>query len=76
MFLNLKDCSIYLEMSEDQLKKLVFENRIKYHIVDGEILINGDQFDTHIKQKEVLKEYAKHILSLEIEESVDYKDED
>jgi excisionase family DNA binding protein len=76
MYLTVKEAAEFLTMSENSLKKLIQQKRIRA-IYDGEqYLINKEQFNTHLKQMEKYKLLVEEVLSEPIPEDFDVKDED
>jgi excisionase family DNA binding protein len=76
MYLTIKEASEYLTLSEEALKKLIQQNKIRA-IFDGEqYLVNKEQFNTHLKQMEKYKLLVEEVLNEPIPEDIDIKDED
>jgi excisionase family DNA binding protein len=76
MYLTIKEASEYLNLSEEALKKLIQQNKIRA-IFDGEqYLVNKEQFNTHLKQMEKYKLLVEEVLNEPIPEDIDIKDED
>lgn len=76
MYLTIKEASEYLTMSEEAIKKLIQQRKIRA-IFDGEqYLVNKEQFNTHLKQMEKYKLLVEEVLSEPIPEDIDVKDED
>ena len=76
MFVSIKEAADYLEINETDLRKLIFEKKIKaFH--DGEqYLVNTAQFDTHLKEMERIRAEIQAYLSEPVPESLYVKDED
>ncbi|MBN6886183.1 excisionase family DNA binding protein [Cytobacillus horneckiae] len=76
MYMTLKETAELLSSSEQAVKKLIQERRIRA-LFDGEqYLINKEQFNTHLKQMEKYKALVEEILNEPIPEDRDIKDED
>lgn len=76
MYMTLKETAELLSSSEQAVKKLIQERRIRA-LFDGEqYLINKEQFNTHLKQMEKYKAPVEEILNEPIPEDRDIKDED
>ncbi|MEX3712461.1 excisionase family DNA-binding protein [Cytobacillus horneckiae] len=76
MYMTLKETAELLSSSEQAVKKLIQERRIRA-LFDGEqYLINKEQFNTHLKQMEKYKAVVEEILNEPIPEDRDIKDED
>ncbi len=76
MFVSIKEAAAYLDISETDLRKLIFEKKIKaFH--DGEAyLVNTAQFDTHLKEMERVRAEIQAYLAEPVPESLFVKDED
>ncbi|WP_404405917.1 excisionase family DNA-binding protein [Jeotgalibacillus malaysiensis] len=76
MYLTTKELAAYLDMSEQSILQLIYENKIKA-VHDGQqYLINKEQFNQHLKQVEKVKELIDEWKNEPIPESHDVKDED
>lgn len=76
MYLTTKELAAYLDMSEQSILQLIYENKIKA-VHDGQqYLINKEQFNQHLKQVEKAKELIEEWKNEPIPESYDVKDED
>lgn len=76
MYLTIKETAEYLTISEEAIKKLISQKKIRA-VFDGEdYLINKEQFHTYFKQMEKYKEMVEEYLSEPIPEDRDIKDED
>ncbi|PLR84834.1 hypothetical protein CVD25_18130 [Bacillus canaveralius] len=76
MYLTIKETAEFLSVPETYVEKMVQNNQIRA-IHDGEqILINKEQFNTHLKQMEKYKELIEEVLNEPIPEDLDIKDED
>lgn len=76
MYLTIKETAEYLTISEEVIKKLISQKKIRA-VFDGEdYLINKEQFHTYFKQLEKYKEMVEEYLSEPIPEDRDIKDED
>jgi excisionase family DNA binding protein len=76
MYLSIKETAEYLSTSEETVKKLIQQKRIRT-LFDGEqYLIYKEQFNTHLKQMEKYKMLVEEVLNEPIPEDIDIKDED
>ncbi|CAI6266318.1 excisionase family DNA-binding protein [Bacillus subtilis] len=76
MYLTIEETAEYTNLSEDYIKSLVLEGKIRA-VHDGEqFLIYKEQFKTHLKQLENYKALVQEILNEPIPEDIDVKDED
>jgi excisionase family DNA binding protein len=76
LYLTIKETAEYLTISEEAIKKLISQKKIRA-VFDGEdYLINKEQFHTYFKQMEKYKEMVEEYLSEPIPEDRDIKDED
>ncbi|WP_226669897.1 excisionase family DNA-binding protein [Metabacillus litoralis] len=76
MYLTINETAEYLSISEEQVKALILEKKIRA-LYDGEdYLINKDQFKTHFEQLEKYKELIDEYMKEPIPEDPDVKDED
>jgi len=76
MYKTIEETAIELGMPEEQIRRLVYEGRIR-SIYDGDqILINSGQFNTYFEQLERIKEEIEIWRNTPIPEDIDVKDED
>ncbi|AIX07627.1 MULTISPECIES: excisionase family DNA-binding protein [Bacillus] len=76
MYLTIEETAEYTNLSEDYIKSLVLEGKIRA-VHDGEqFLIYKEQFETHLEQLENYKALVQEILNEQIPEDIDVKDED
>ncbi|MBH0231285.1 excisionase family DNA-binding protein [Halobacillus yeomjeoni] len=76
MYLTIKETAEFLELPEEYIETLVHHNKIKT-VYDGEqILINKNQFQSHLEQMEKYRAMIQDYLSEPIPEDPDVKDED
>ncbi|MCY8319106.1 excisionase family DNA-binding protein [Bacillus vallismortis] len=76
MYLTIKETADYANLSEDYIKSLMLEGKIRA-VHDGEqYLIYKGQFRTHLEQLENYKALVQEILNEPIPEDIDVKDED
>ena len=76
MYLTIEETAEYTNLSEDYIKSLVLEGKIRA-VHDGEqFLIQKEQFKTHLEQLENYKALVQEILNEPIPEDIDVKDED
>ncbi|CAG9620209.1 excisionase family DNA-binding protein [Sutcliffiella rhizosphaerae] len=76
MYLSIKETAEYLSCSEDYVKSLIQQKKIRALFDGDDYLINKDQFSTHLKQLETYKELVEDWKSEPIPEDIDIKDED
>lgn len=76
MYLSLSEAATYLDLTEKDVRQLIFQQRIRA-IYDGDTyIINRDQFAGHLKQMEQYKQQLQAYLNEPIPEDIDIKDED
>ncbi|WIL36043.1 excisionase family DNA-binding protein [Bacillus stercoris] len=76
MYLTIEETAEYTNLSEDYIKSLVLEGKIRA-VHDGEqFLIYKEQFKTHLEQLKNYKALVQEILNEPIPEDIDVKDED
>lgn len=76
MYISIKETADYLEISEPEVRQLIFHQKIRA-LYDGEnYLVNKDQFQTHQKQMEKYRQMMQEYLQEPIPEDIDIKDED
>ncbi|KIL43521.1 hypothetical protein KP77_32270 [Jeotgalibacillus alimentarius] len=76
MYLTTKELAAYLDMSEQLILQLIYENKIRA-VWDGQqYIVNKEQFNQHLKQMEKVKELIEEWKNEPIPESYDVKDED
>lgn len=76
MYVSIPEAAEYLDISEREVRQLIFERKIRA-VHDGEqYLVNTNQFETHFKQLENYRQLIEEILSEPIPESPDVKAED
>ncbi|WP_251550932.1 excisionase family DNA-binding protein [Neobacillus muris] len=76
MYLTMKETAEYLSLSEDTIKKLIQQKKIRALFDGGEYLIYKEQFNTHLKQMEKYKQLVEEYLNEPVPEDIDVKDED
>ncbi|GAA5416606.1 hypothetical protein Pryu01_01643 [Paraliobacillus ryukyuensis] len=76
LYLTIDETATYLDLTEKEVRQLIFQQRIRA-LYDGEhYLINQEQFTEHFKQLERYKQYLAEYLREPIPEDIDVKDED
>ncbi|WP_010677840.1 excisionase family DNA-binding protein [Bacillus timonensis] len=76
MYLTVKETAEYLSISEELVKKLIQEKKVRA-LFDGEqYLLNKDQFNATMEQLEKYKKLYEEWLNEPIPEDIDVKDED
>ncbi|MBB6447710.1 excisionase family DNA-binding protein [Bacillus benzoevorans] len=76
MYLTIKETAEYLALSEETIKKLIAQKKIRAFFEGEGYLINKEQFNTYFKQMEKYKEMVEEYLREPIPEDRDIKDED
>ena len=76
IYLNLNEAAEYLSISEEKLKRLIVQGRIRAIHDGNEYLLNKEQFNTHLRQMEKYKELAEEYYNEPIPEDRNIKDED
>jgi excisionase family DNA binding protein len=76
IYLNLNEAAEYLSISEEKLKRLIVQGKIRAIHDGNEYLLNKEQFNTHLRQMEKYKELAEEYYNEPIPEDRNIKDED
>ena len=76
IYLNLNEAAEYLSISEEKLRRLIVQGRIRAIHDGNEYLLNKEQFNTHLSQMEKYKELAEEYYNEPIPEDRNIKDED
>ena len=76
IYLNLNEAAEYLSISEEKLKRLIVQGRVRAIHDGNQYLLNKEQFNTHLRQMEKYKELAEEYYNEPIPEDRDIKDED
>lgn len=76
MYVSIEKAAEYLDISETDIRKLIFEKKIKAFYDGEEYLINTAQFDTHLKEMERIRSEMQAYLAEPVPESLFVKDED
>ena len=76
IYLNLSEAAEYLSISEEKLKRLIIQGRVRAIHDGNEYLLNKEQFNTHLRQMEKYKELAEEYYNEPIPEDRNIKDED
>jgi len=76
MYLTVQETAEYLSLSEEQIKKLILEKKIRALFDGNQYLINKEQFNTHLEQMEKYKKVVEEYMKEPIPEDIDVKDED
>ena len=76
IYLNLNEAAEYLSISEEKLKRLIVQGRIRAIHDGNQYLLNKEQFNTHLRQMEKYKELAEEYYNEPVPEDRDIKDED
>jgi len=76
MYVSISEAAEYLEISEREVRQLIFQGKIRA-VHDGDnYLVNTAQFDSHLKEMEKVRALMQEYLSEPIPESFYVKDED
>jgi excisionase family DNA binding protein len=76
IYLNLNEAAEYLSISEEKLRRLIVQGKIRAIHDGNEYLLNKEQFNTHLRQMEKYKELAEEYYNEPIPEDRNIKDED
>ncbi len=76
MYLTIQETAEYLSLTEEQIKSLIFEKKIRALYDGQQYLINNEQFNTHLEQIEKYKKLVEEYMKEPIPEDIDVKDED
>lgn len=76
MYLTIKETAEYLELSTSDIIRLIREKQVKFIEIDGELLLNTQQFDFFLEQRKKAIAIYQEFLDTPIPEDVDIKDED
>lgn len=76
MFVSIQEAANYLEINETDIRKLIFEKKIKAFYDGEQYLINTAQFDSHLKEMERVRSEIQSYLAEPVPESLFVKDED
>ena len=76
MYLNIQETADYLEVPISEIHRLIRERQVRIIEVDDEILLNRDQFNFFIEQREKYKHKLEAYLNTPLPEDPDIKDED
>ncbi|MPM14134.1 hypothetical protein SDC9_60494 [bioreactor metagenome] len=76
MYLNIQETADYLEVPVSEIHRLIRERQIRTISVDEEILLNRNQFNLFIEQREKYKQELEAYLNTPLPEDPDIKDED
>ncbi|SEN69448.1 DNA binding domain-containing protein, excisionase family [Amphibacillus marinus] len=76
MYITIAEAADYLDLSEKEVRQLVFTQKIKA-VYDGkQYLVNKGQFDAHLREMEKYRAVMQEILNEPIPESAFVRDED
>ena len=59
IYLNLNEAAEYLSISEEKLRRLIVQGKIRAIHDGNQYLLNKEQFNTHLRQMEKYKELAE-----------------
>ena len=76
IYLSLNEAAEYLSISEEKLRTLIDQGKIRAIHDGNEYLLNKEQFNTHIRQMEKYKELVEEYYNEPIPNDRDIKDED
>lgn len=76
MYLTIEETASYLDVSINDVLRWIHDRQVRFVSVDDVILLNQDQFDFFLKQREkAIKEYQT-FLDTPLPDDIDIKDED
>jgi excisionase family DNA binding protein len=76
MYLNIQETADYLEVPISEIQRLIRERQIRTICVDDDILLNRDQFNFFIEQREKYKHELEAYMNTPLPEDPDIKGED
>lgn len=76
MYLNIQETAEYLELPVSEVERLIRERQVRTVVVEGEVLLNQDQFTLFLREMDRYKQELQQYLDEPIPEDVDIKDED
>ena len=76
MYLNIQETADYLGVPISEIQRLIRERQIRTINVDDDILLNRNQFNLFIEQREKYKQELETYLNTPLPEDPDIKDED
>lgn len=76
MYLTIEQTADYLNLSVNEIIRLIREQQIRTLIVDDEVLIYREQFNLFLKEMEKKKRERDDYFQTPIPEDLDVKDED
>ncbi|HEX5351288.1 MAG TPA: hypothetical protein VFW58_06655 [Trichococcus sp.] len=76
MYLNIQETADYLEVPISEIQRLIRERQIRTICVDDDILLNRDQFNFFIEQREKYKHELEAYMNTQLPEDPNIKDED
>lgn len=76
MYLTIEQTADYLNLSVNEIIRLIREQQIRTLIVDDEVLIYREQFNLFLKEMEKKKRERDDYFQTPIPEDPDVKDED
>lgn len=76
MYLTIKETADYLELSTHDIIRLIREKQVKSINIDGQTLLNTQQFDFFLEQRKKAIATYQEFLDTPIPEDIDIKDED
>ena len=76
MYLTLVETAEYIDLPVHEIERLIREGQIRTIRYEEEILINRDQFNLFLREREKYKREVTEYLQEPIPEDIDIKDED
>ena len=76
MYLTITETAEYLELPVNEIHRLIREKQIRFIRSDDEILLNKEQFNLYLKEREKRKAEIEEYLNTPLPEDPDIKDED
>lgn len=76
MYLTIEQTADYLDLDISEITRFIYEKQIRYVTIDSEVLINKEQFNFFLKQREKYMKELEEFLQTPLPEDIDIKDED
>ncbi|MBS4749851.1 hypothetical protein GMA11_06470 [Granulicatella sp. zg-ZJ] len=76
MYLSPQETADYLDLSLQDITRLIREKQIRYLVVDDDIFINANQFTLFLKERDKYIKELQDYLNTPLPEDIDVKDED
>lgn len=76
MYLSIIETAEYLDLPVSEIQRLIRERQVRVIRVDDEVLLNKEQFNLFLKEREKRKVELEEYLNTPLPEDPDIKDED